>query len=125
MSFLDFQQKLVSINLSVNKSEQSYLVMYCEFILLIYSTEDSLLKVKLLSSRRFIRILLLPILALIFLFGWLMYSISGGDRTRVKKKPSEKTKPYDLEIGAINETEPEATLQVFHRPAKKQITPEE
>jgi hypothetical protein len=63
-----------------------------------------------LSGRRFVRILLLPVLALVFLFGWLMYSV-GGDRSRTKKKLSKRDRPHDLEIGAISEMEGEVLSQ--------------
>jgi hypothetical protein len=66
--------------------------------------------VNVLPKRRSARILLLPILALIFLFGWLMYSV-GGDKRNSKKdavKHLHSNKPTiaaqnDLEMGLTSE----------------------
>ena len=63
-----------------------------------------------LAKRRSARILLLPILALVFLFGWLMYSV-GGDKANTKKespkpvmsKKSPIVAETDLEVGLTAE----------------------
>ena len=60
--------------------------------------------------RRGLRILLLPVLAVIFLFGWVLYVV-GVPRGNAKKKSSEITRhnvPSDvvedgLEIGVVEE----------------------
>ena len=62
-----------------------------------------------MPKRRSARFLLLPILALVFLLGWLMYSL--GDKKNSKKesqKPMQPVKPKiasqnDLEMGLVSE----------------------
>jgi hypothetical protein len=70
-----------------------------------------------LPKRRSARFLLLPILALIFLFGWLMYTV-GGDKRNAKKdslKPVRSPKTLavaenDLEMGLTSELAEEEHL---------------
>ena len=62
-----------------------------------------------MARNRALRILLLPVLAITFLIGWIMYSVGG---TRPKKTPYKKAesltkKPSDLEIGLLAEAEEE------------------
>ena len=60
--------------------------------------------------KRGLRLLLLPVLAVIFIFGWLLY-MAGVPRGDIKNKPSKVAKPVvlsaavedDLEMRVIGE----------------------
>lgn len=54
--------------------------------------------------KRQLRLLLLPVIAAIFLFGWLLY-IAGVPRGDVNKKPSKVTKPVIQPVVAEDNVE--------------------
>ncbi len=66
-------------------------------------------QVKTLPKRRSARFLLLPILAFIFMIGWIMYAV-GGAKTTAKKTTVKHVTESDLEVGLTAEIAEEQTV---------------
>jgi hypothetical protein len=81
---------------------------YCIIILLICTIECKVVGER-VAKRRVVRLLLLPILIIIFAFGWLL-NFAGEPQPKRKKPPAKAVKPEEVEIGVIMESPEEQAV---------------
>jgi hypothetical protein len=72
------------------------------------------------ARKRYLRIVLLPLLVPIFLIGWALAHV--GEKADNKKRPSQKARPLKeaLEIGLLPEADNE--LELTQTPSKRKST---
>ncbi|MFB3890312.1 MAG: hypothetical protein ACE14S_12560 [Candidatus Bathyarchaeia archaeon] len=66
-----------------------------------------------MPRRRIVRILLFPILAVVFLIGWLLYAFGKArnpSKKEQEKKPDGAKKAESVEIGLLGEAEEEEQI---------------